>query len=165
MLELRGLCKVTTAEDGQAAVDAFSAEAAGFELILMDMRMPRMDGVDAAKRIRALEAAKRLPPAYIIALTGNAGDADRQARSPPPAVAPDAWALRVRRRVRASAGMPGGGDGRLRDQADVGGYAERRAGAVDDQARRARVTSGRVKSEMLPGESLFVCTSHRSRQN
>ncbi|QDU31202.1 Sensory/regulatory protein RpfC [Anatilimnocola aggregata] len=68
------LCKagaqVTLAEDGQQAVDyALAADATEepFDLVLMDMIMPGMDGIQATRRIR--EAGLRLP---IIALTANA---------------------------------------------------------------------------------------------
>ncbi|WP_425617219.1 response regulator [Anatilimnocola sp. NA78] len=68
------LCKagaqVTLAEDGQQAVDqVLAAEANGepFDLVLMDMIMPGMDGVEATRRLR--EEGLRLP---IIALTANA---------------------------------------------------------------------------------------------
>ena len=60
------------AENGQIAVDKFSEHEPGYyDAILMDMRMPVMDGVAATRNIRALdrEDAKSIP---IIALTANA---------------------------------------------------------------------------------------------
>ena len=57
-------------EDGQAAVEAFAK--GGFDLILMDMQMPVMDGLTATAAIRALEAeggGRRTP---LIMLTANA---------------------------------------------------------------------------------------------
>jgi len=60
------------ATDGNAAVDAFlSAQTSGapFELVLMDVRMPGIDGLDAARRMRAAENGTRAP---IVALTANA---------------------------------------------------------------------------------------------
>ncbi|MBE6818684.1 MAG: response regulator [Ruminococcaceae bacterium] len=68
--------EVVHVEHGKAACDAFCAHETGyFDAILMDVRMPVMDGLEATKAIRALERedAKRVP---IIALTANAFDED-----------------------------------------------------------------------------------------
>ena len=64
------------AENGRIAVDLFSQNPPGhFAAILMDLRMPVMDGWDATRAIRALERpdAKTIP---IIALTANASEED-----------------------------------------------------------------------------------------
>ncbi|HVV78562.1 MAG TPA: ATP-binding protein [Pseudolabrys sp.] len=64
---------------GEAAVAAWAqARTAGepYDLILMDLHMPHVDGLDAARRIRALEAGRRTP---IVALTANAFAEDRSA--------------------------------------------------------------------------------------
>ena len=66
------------AENGKVAVDMFAAHEAGYyDAILMDMRMPVMDGLTATREIRAMDRkdAKTIP---IIALTANAFDEDVQ---------------------------------------------------------------------------------------
>ena len=70
--------KVEHAENGRIAVEMFTASEPGYyDAILMDMRMPEMDGLEATKTIRALgrKDAKEIP---IIALTANAFDEDVQ---------------------------------------------------------------------------------------
>ena len=77
MLETRNI-KVDHAENGKAAVELFEEHEPGYyDAILMDMRMPEMDGLEATKIIRATnrEDAKKIP---IIALTANAFDEDVQ---------------------------------------------------------------------------------------
>lgn len=66
---------VTEVENGTQAVDATSR--ASFDLILMDCRMPGMDGYTAAKRIRAAKGRGQSVP--IIALTASAFKEDRAA--------------------------------------------------------------------------------------
>ena len=60
----------TVVDNGEEAVAAWEAE--DWDLILMDVQMPRMDGPTATRRIRQLEAALGRPRTPIIALTANA---------------------------------------------------------------------------------------------
>ncbi len=67
----------TVVGDGQAAVDAYARES--FDLILMDVQMPVLGGIDATRQIRVAEAAatppRRVP---IVALTARAMKGDRE---------------------------------------------------------------------------------------
>jgi len=67
--------RVTVAADGAEAVEL--VRTGGFDLVLMDVQMPRVDGLEATRRIRALDVPEARVP--IIALTANAmrGDAER----------------------------------------------------------------------------------------
>ncbi|MFA4893605.1 ATP-binding protein [Brevundimonas sp.] len=62
--------ELKTVEDGQQAVDAFAADR--FDLVLMDMQMPVMDGLTATREIRAIEAARGLTRTPVVMLTANA---------------------------------------------------------------------------------------------
>lgn len=69
-------CVVTEARDGQQAVDTFRREPAGtFQLILMDVMMPNLDGLEAAHQIRTMgkEDSRTIP---IVAASANAFDED-----------------------------------------------------------------------------------------
>lgn len=69
---------VVHAENGQLALNLFKeSKVGGFDVVLMDIRMPVMDGIEATKQIRALERedAKSVP---IIAMTANAYEEDRR---------------------------------------------------------------------------------------
>jgi PAS domain S-box-containing protein len=72
MLEDLG-CEVDVAGNGAEAVEC--AQARAYDLILMDMQMPRMDGISATGAIRALPGYGETP---IIAMTANAFAEDRQ---------------------------------------------------------------------------------------
>jgi len=61
---------LVTVGDGVEAVAAFADSA--FDVVLMDMQMPRMDGLTATRAIRALEAARGATPTPIVMLSANA---------------------------------------------------------------------------------------------
>lgn len=69
----RAGCSVIVAQDGEEAVAA--AEAAPYDLILLDIRMPRLDGLGAAERIRKSAGPNASAP--IVALTADAGERER----------------------------------------------------------------------------------------
>ena len=78
MLAQTGLI-VESAEDGSVAVEMVQGSAPGyFDLILMDIQMPIMDGYEATKKIRAL-SDKRLAQIPIVALSANAFEEDKKA--------------------------------------------------------------------------------------
>jgi len=72
----------TVAGNGTAAVESWAAaRAAGkpYDLVLMDVQMPGMDGLQAARRIRAAETQAGDRPVRMLALTANAQSEDRDA--------------------------------------------------------------------------------------
>jgi two-component system sensor histidine kinase/response regulator len=72
LLQRRG-CVVDVAENGQVALDRIGQ--AQYDLVLMDLQMPVMDGIAATIAIRRLEPHRHLP---IVALTANVRTQDRQ---------------------------------------------------------------------------------------
>jgi CheY-like chemotaxis protein len=74
LLERMGHPGATVVEDGLAAVEA--VDTGDFDVILMDVQMPRLDGLEATRRIRAQWPDR---PIRIIGLTANAMAGDREA--------------------------------------------------------------------------------------
>ena len=71
--------QVEEAENGDVAVEKVSASEPGYyDVILMDIQMPVMNGYEAAKAIRGLEQ-KELADIPIIAVTANAFEEDKRA--------------------------------------------------------------------------------------
>ena len=86
MLTLSLLTKLghrpTVATSGAAVLESWQAASANgtpYDLVLMDMHMPGLDGIEAARRIRALEAEQNESRTPIVALTANAFAEDRDA--------------------------------------------------------------------------------------
>ena len=61
---------ITFAEDGRQALTLFGSQP--FDIVLMDLQMPVMDGLSAIRAIRALEAERAVAPTPIVALSANA---------------------------------------------------------------------------------------------
>lgn len=76
LLEQLG-CSVEVVGNGLDAVERFTPGS--YDIVLMDRRMPGLDGIEATKRIRALEAAGGVAPVAIVALTAQALVDDRDA--------------------------------------------------------------------------------------
>src|SRR5690606_28952053 len=66
---------VNTANDGLEAVELLGDTQQPYDIVLMDLQMPRLDGFDATRRIRRELGLKQLP---IIAMTANAMESDKQ---------------------------------------------------------------------------------------
>ena len=66
--------EVVSAKDGAEAVEV--AQADEFDLILMDVRMPRMTGYEACRKLRSIEATKNIP---IIFLSAKGQESEVQA--------------------------------------------------------------------------------------
>jgi CheY-like chemotaxis protein len=74
LLQRQG-CSVDVVGDGEEAVAALSERH--YDLVFLDLRMPRLDGMGAARRIRALGPDKARTP--LVALTADSSDEDRVA--------------------------------------------------------------------------------------
>ncbi len=63
-------CQITMAENGVEAIKKFKGQE--FDLVLMDLQMPEMDGYEATRRIKQWEREQDLKPTPIVALTAHA---------------------------------------------------------------------------------------------
>jgi len=70
------LCELTIASNGLEALRAYESDPQGFDLILMDVSMPEMDGYEATRAIRELENGARRAPMPIVCLTAHVMAAD-----------------------------------------------------------------------------------------
>lgn len=77
ILEKQGY-RITVANDGIEAIEAFQKSLNSLTLILMDMQMPKMGGLEATAHIRQLEKANSGPKIPIIALTAGAMEGERE---------------------------------------------------------------------------------------
>ena len=69
--------EVTRAEDGREALDLLRRHDRPFQLVLMDLQMPQMDGMEACQHLRRWEREQGLAPIPVVALTANALSSDR----------------------------------------------------------------------------------------
>ncbi len=69
-------CKLDVANNGKEAVEKYIQHP--YDLILMDIQMPVMDGLEATRKIREFETSQGNRHAYIVALTANAMESDRK---------------------------------------------------------------------------------------
>lgn len=68
---------VTRVEDGREALALLCHTSQPFQLVLMDLQMPEMDGMEACRRLRRWETEHGAAPITVVALTANALSSDR----------------------------------------------------------------------------------------
>lgn len=71
-LERLGISHIHIAEDGARALTLFQEAAGAYDLVLMDLDMPVMDGFTSAGRMRDCEEREQWPPCQILALSAHA---------------------------------------------------------------------------------------------
>ncbi|MFN3611740.1 MHYT domain-containing protein [Tepidimonas sp.] len=71
--------RVTVVEDGAALLARYQAAPQTWDVLLLDLHMPGLDGVTACERLRAWERAQGLPPVPVLALSASVLEADRAA--------------------------------------------------------------------------------------
>ena len=69
--------QMAVAEGGLQGVSMATEQANAYDVIIMDVQMPDLDGLEATRRIRAHAQERRLPLLPILAMTANASSADR----------------------------------------------------------------------------------------
>jgi len=69
-------CSVDVADNGIDAVTLWRERK--HRIVILDCQMPKMDGYEAAQKIREIEQEQKLPQTFIIALTACAMDGDRE---------------------------------------------------------------------------------------
>jgi len=67
-----------TTQNGQEAFDAYKTSPGSCKIILMDISMPVMDGLESTRLIRGFERERKLKPANVILLTGLASASVQQ---------------------------------------------------------------------------------------
>ncbi|SLM27987.1 putative Histidine kinase [Desulfamplus magnetovallimortis] len=77
LLKKIGIHDVVIVEDGCEAVDEIGRNTGKYDLVFMDVRMQKMGGIAATKKIREMEHMQNRPPVPIIALTAHALNEDR----------------------------------------------------------------------------------------
>lgn len=75
MMEMMG-CVVDVAEDGLSALAKYKNNH--YDVIMMDVQMPELDGYEVTKQIREYEASGGKKPAIVIAITANSMQGDRE---------------------------------------------------------------------------------------
>ena len=70
-----------SANDGQFAIDAYSSKykklGVGYGLVLMDLQMPNVDGFEAVRKIREIEAEVSSKPAIVYIVSANTSQEDK----------------------------------------------------------------------------------------
>ena len=71
--------KVEVASDGESAVEKYRQHANALRIVLMDIHLPGISGIEATQRIRRIEADEGRAPALVYGLTGNVEEANLRA--------------------------------------------------------------------------------------
>ncbi|SFU88654.1 PAS domain S-box protein [Pseudoduganella namucuonensis] len=165
LMEKRGHA-VTTAGDGEQA--ARLAAEHDFDVIVMDVQMPRLDGLDATRAIRAEAARAGLPRVPIIAMTASVLDAHRRASVEAGmdgfATKPVDWVLLSREIARVLA-LPEDADP-LAEPGRRGGHAQvmnREAGLARWDGERAYRTALRRFADDYSGAARQLQALHATR--
>jgi polar amino acid transport system substrate-binding protein len=66
------------AENGRLAIERLASHPGEYQMVLMDIQMPEMDGIEAVQRMRAGEAGEHGRKIPVVALTAHAMEGDRE---------------------------------------------------------------------------------------